>query len=66
MGASMIVGTRVWIIARLAQIGHELNRLKDLQPAEQSRQAKVLRVERLKLTRDLKATEHARTRNGSR
>ena len=52
----MVVETKVLIVARLAEIGHELNQLKDLPPVKRARRAKALRVERRKLTQELKAT----------
>ena len=49
----MIVETRVWIIGRLLELGQQLNLLKKLSPAERSKLAKPLRVERRQLMKDL-------------
>lgn len=52
----MIVETRVWIIARLVELGRQLNLLKQLSPAERSKLARPLRVERRQLLKDLALT----------
>ncbi len=45
--------SRVSTVARLAEISHELSRIKDLPPAERSHAAKKLRVERQRLNHEL-------------
>ena len=45
----MIIETRVLIVARLAEIGQELDRLRDLPRADGLELAKTLRAERRKL-----------------
>jgi len=49
----MIVETRVWIIVRLVDLGRQLTMLKKLSPAERSKLARPLRVERRRLMKDL-------------
>jgi len=44
---------RASIVARLAEIGHERSRIKDLAPAERFHAAKKLRVERQRLNHEL-------------
>jgi hypothetical protein len=53
----MIVDTRVLVIARLAEIGHALTRLKDLPAIERFHARKKLRAERQRLTHELASSD---------